>query len=143
MNMSKALSSDKEMGVEKKAMPIFEVAKNINARDGRLDADEVGYNPFMTNRIYSMTPDSVLFANEMNRFWNLTNQQQYDFYYYGMDRNPRRFGRWQKKDTGLDDDLGAIMEAFSYSRAKALEVWPILKDRMDDIRKFIFKGGKE
>lgn len=139
--VSKSKKTDKAEPKEKSsAMSFFDVAKNINGHGERLDSEVIGYNPFMMNRLYSQTPDSVLFANELNKFWNLPKQMQYDFYRYGLDRNPRRFGTWNKKES--DDDIALIMEAFAFTRNKALEVYPILKKDMDIIRAYVFKGGK-
>ena len=44
----------------------FEIAKNINKHDERLDVAETGYEAFVINHIYSNTADTVAFANEMN-----------------------------------------------------------------------------
>lgn len=125
----------------KKPSP-FDIAKNINSAGERLDVNETGYEPWVTNIIYSNTPDSVFFANMMNRYWSLPKQMQYDFYRFGLDRNPRRYGKWEKR-AKTEDDILQICEALNYSRAKALEVYPILKDRMDEIRSWNDKGGKK
>ena len=126
---------------EKKLTP-FEIAKNINSHGERLDTDEDGYEPFMMNRIFSNTPDSVAFANELNRYGTLPKQMQYDFYRYGLEKNPRRYGKWEKRDDN-DHDLKIIMEAYGYSRQKAMEVYPVLRPRMTELHAHVEKGGRK
>lgn len=124
-------------------MSPFDLAKNINSHGERLVAAEVDYNPYMVNAIYGNTPDTVLFANEMNQHWgSLTKQMQYDFYRFGLTKNMRRFGTWNKRKEDNGDDIAQIMEAYGYSRAKALEVYVILKPHMEQVRARNDKGGK-
>lgn len=123
-------------------MSPFDIAKNINSHGQRLETDEVGYEPFVLNKIYSNTPDSVAFANEMNQHWSLPKQMQYDFYRFGLPKNMRRHGKWEKRSTETADDIAQIEEAFGYSRQKAIEVYPILVRKMDKIRSLNDKGGK-
>lgn len=130
------------MADEKKLGP-FDVVKNINGHGERLDASEVGYDPFVINRVFSNTPDTVLFANELNLNWRLPKQMQYDFYRYGVVKHPRRYGKWEKRDSADDDSLSLIKEAFGYSRQKAIEVLPILRDHLDEIEAHLFKGGRK
>lgn len=120
----------------------FDIAKNINSHGKRLDTDEVGYEPFVLVKIMSNTPDSVFFANEMNQNWHLSKQMQYDFFRFGLPKNMRRFGKWEKRSKEGEADLELIMSAFGYSRAKALEIMPVVKDRLDEIREATNKGGR-
>lgn len=126
-------------------MSFFEIAKNINSHGERLntDADDVDYNSFMMNKLYSNTPDSVLFANELNMNWSIPKQQQYDFYRFGLSKNLRRFGKWEKRSTDDADLLKLVKEAFKYNRNKALEVIPILRDQTEAITAHLEKGGKK
>jgi len=43
------------------------------------EQDEKSYSSFMVNRALSFHRDTVLWANEMNRFTNLDNKLKYDF----------------------------------------------------------------
>ena len=120
----------------------FDIAKNINKHGERLDVSETGYEAFVINRIYSNTPDTVAFANEMNKCCNLPKQMQYDFYRFGLNKNPRRYGKWEKRDDDNLEELKVIMEVYGYSRAKAIEVYPMLKPHMTQLRAHVDKGGK-
>lgn len=124
------------------ALSFFEIGKNINAHGNRIDAEEEKLDAFMLNRLYSMTPDTIHFANEMNRHYEIPRQWVYDFYRFGLDRNPRRYGTWVKKKA-TDEDIEAIIEAYGVSKSKAQELYPILKDRIELIYDHIRKGGAE
>lgn len=117
----------------------FDIASVINEKKGPLDVDEVGYSPYMINRVFSNTMDSVIFANEMNRWWRLDKQAQFDFYYYGLPKR-KRFGKWHKNQDD-DKELGLIQEAYGYSRRKAKDVLTLLRPHLSTIEKELDKGG--
>ena len=118
----------------------FEIASHINEKKGVLNVEEVGYDTYVINRVLSNTIDSVLFANEMNRYWNLPKQQQYDFYYHGLPKK-KRFGKWHKNQDDKDS-LELIQEYFGYSRRKAKDVLVLLRPDLDQIAQELEKGGR-
>lgn len=118
----------------------FDIASNINEKKGLLDVAEVGYEPFVVNRVFSNTQDSVLFANEMNAAWGLPKDMQYAFLYYGLPKK-KRFGKWHKNQDDKDD-LEPIQEYFGYSRHKAKMVLSLLRPHLDQIRSELQKGGR-
>lgn len=130
------------MADEKKMGP-FDVVKNINGHGERLDMDGVSYDPFVINRVFSNTPDTVLFANELNQHWRMSKQMQYDFYRFGVTKHPRRYGKWVKRETGDDALLELIKETYGYSRAKAIEALPLLRDHVEVLEKHLNKGGRK
>lgn len=122
-------------------MSPFDIASHINEKKGVLDVEEVGYETYMINRVFSNTGDSVLFANELNIRWgNLTKQQQFDFYYYGLPKK-KRFGKWYKNQ---DDkaSLELIQDYYGYSRRKAKDVLELLRPHLDEIARELDKGGR-
>lgn len=131
------------MSDDKKKTGPFDYVKNINGHGERMDTDEGGYDPFVVNRVFSNTPDTVLFANELNLNWRLPRQMQYDFYRFGLSKHPRRFGKWEKREGEDDAALAIVMEVFGYSRSKAIEVLPILQPRMVELEALVFKGGRK
>ena len=127
-------------------MSPFDIAKNINSHGNPLDVesdgiDKVDYKPYMMNKIFANAHDSIFFANEMNKSHFLDEQLQYDFYRYGLDKNPRRYGKWMKKYTGDDDFIALIQKIYDYSRDKAIEVMPILLEKRDILESFVYEGG--
>lgn len=98
--------------------------------DGGLDKDspEHQYSAFMVNRGLSQFQDTVLFANEMNRHGGvLPNKMQYDFLRYAI-RPRKRFSKWAKKSEEESNVIDALVKLYSYSRAKAVAVLPLLTD---------------
>lgn len=118
----------------------FEITSHINEKKGVLDVEEVGYDAYVINRVLSNTADSVLFANEMNRYWNIPRQQQYDFYYHGLPKK-KRFGKWHKNQDDKDS-LELIQEYFGYSRRKAKDVLKLLQPHLTEIAQELEKGGR-
>lgn len=118
----------------------FDIASTINEKKGVLDAEEVGYNAYMMNKIFSNTIDTVLFANEMNMYQRLGVQCQFDFYYHGLPKK-KRFGK-QHKNQDDEESLELIMEYYGYSRSKAKDILSLVTPFLDDIRKELEKGGR-
>ncbi len=99
------------------------------------------YKPFLINRALSYFHDTVLYANEMNRYPHLDNQLQFEFL-KGSITKRKRFSKWAKKDA-RSSDLPAIQEFYKYSEEKALEVMSILSDKQIElIKQQMGKGGK-
>ena len=122
----------------------FEITKNINKKSGHIDfGDDVKSVPiFVINKVFSNTVDSVLYANEVNKFSIDDNQMMYDFYYYALPLK-NRFGKFNKKPKENDDKfVKAIMSVYDYSLNKALDVYDILYPHKEDILKLDFHGGK-
>lgn len=122
----------------------FDIVSNINEKHGFLeDVESLGglLDPFVINRAFSNTQDSVLFANEMNMAWSLPKGMQYGFYYHGLPKNKYRFGKWNK-NTDDKEEISVIMEYFGYSRQKAKQVQSLLRPHMDAMKKELEKGGR-
>ena len=63
------------------------------------------YPPYIVNRCLSGHLDTVLFANEMNKYSNLDKDMQYSFFLYTL-RKRKRFSPWLKKEQV--DDLDPV-----------------------------------
>lgn len=104
------------------------------------DLAEKDYNAFMVNRGLSYYNDTVIYANEMNKYAQIDSRMQYDFLKQII-RKRKRFSKWNKADKSADVEV--IKEYYGYSRDKAYQVLSILtKDQLDIIRKKISKGGR-
>tara|TARA_B100001057_G_C22862723_1_gene955237 strand:+ start:1780 stop:2160 length:381 start_codon:yes stop_codon:yes gene_type:complete len=104
------------------------------------DLAEKDYNAFMVNRGLSYYNDTVIYANEMNKYAQVDSRMQYDFLKQIV-RKRKRFSKWNKADKSADIEV--IKEYYGYSRDKAYQVLSILtKDQLDVIRKKISKGGR-
>ena len=101
--------------------------------------DLTGYSPFLINRCFAMHLDTVLFAEEMNYYHQISPEMQYNFYYHSV-RKAKRFGFPPKPSE--QDNLELIMEYYGYSRGKALEALQILTaEQIEIIKKRGQTGG--
>ena len=116
---------------------INQTKKNIIDEDPSLEKQ---YPPWIINKVMSAHTDSILFANEMNKYIEIPKKMQYDFYINSL-RPRRRFSPWGKKDS--IEYLEEVKEYFGYSYTKALEAIRVLStDELENIRKLLYKGGK-
>lgn len=116
---------------------INQTKKNIIDEDPSLEKE---YPPWIINKVMSAHTDSILFANEMNKYIEIPKKMQYDFYINSL-RPRRRFSPWGKKDS--IEYLEEVKEYFGYSYTKALEAIRVLStDELENIRKLLYKGGK-
>lgn len=122
----------------------FDYLNSINMTKDNImkdDIDEKAYNSFMVNRGLSYFNDTVVIANEMNRYAHIDSKLQYDFL-RSLIRKRKRFSKWTKVDKNADIDL--IKEYYGYSKEKAFQVLPLLtSDQLSIIRKKLSKGGKK
>ena len=104
------------------------------------DINEKEYAPFLVNRSLSYHQDCILYANEMNRRFDISHKLQYH-YLLNTIRKRKRFAKWSKPQ--LIDDLNIVMDYYSVSREKAEEYLNILKkSELETLKKRMKKGGK-
>ena len=103
------------------------------------DQDERSYAAFMVNRGLSYHRDTVLLANEMNKYPSLDKKLQYDFLLNIVRAQKRPYSKWFKK--GSDSDLNAVKEYYGYTDSKAYEALKILDDaQIAMIKEQLYKG---
>ena len=103
--------------------------------------DEKDYNAFMVNRGLSYFPDTVIYANEMNKFHHLDSRLQFDFL-INIVRKRNRFSKWNKSIES--ENINAIKKYFGYSNEKARDVLPLLSnENLKTIRGRIQHGGQQ
>ena len=119
----------------------FDFVKSITytKEDIMYDLNESEYESYLINRALSYHQDCLLYANEMNRRFELSNRLQYH-YLLNTIRKRKRFAKWIKPEK--IDDLKTVMEYYQISRAKAEEYLNILSDReVEYLRKKMNIGG--
>ena len=79
----------------------FDFIKSISSTKKDIMEDEKDYNAFMVNRGLSYFPDTVIYANEMNRFHHLDSRLQYLFL-INIVRKRNRFSKWNKASESED-----------------------------------------
>ena len=97
------------------------------------------YAPYIINRCLSGNIDSILFANEMNKYSFLDKDMQYSFYLNTL-RKKKRFSPWLRKDKVTD--LEIIKQYYGYSNEKAENALKILTpEQIKFIKQRLDTGG--
>jgi hypothetical protein len=118
---------------------------SINQTKHNLMDDDVEYekkyNPYVINKCLSGFSDTILFANEMNYFWQLDKKLQYDFF-INIIRPKKRFSPWLKKQN--DNSLELIKQYYGYNDEKAKSALKILtREQLEFIKSKMNRGGKQ
>ena len=104
------------------------------------DLAEAGYSSFLTNRSLSYFPDTIMYANEMNRYHHLDNKLQFHYLINSI-RPKKRFSKWAKKQE--DNDLEAVKEYYGFNNAKSEAALSLLSpEQLEIIKKRLNKGGR-
>ena len=104
------------------------------------DLAEKSYASFTVNRSLSYFSDTVLIANEMNRYHHLDKKLQFHFL-INIVRKRKRFSKWNKPE--LVSDVEVVKEYYGYSNEKARQVLPLLSsDQIMNLREKVYKGGR-
>ena len=100
---------------------------------------EKEYPPFIINKCLSGQMDSLMFANEMNKFPNLDKKLQYDFFINSL-RKRKRFSPWLRKDKVKH--IEAVRHYYGFSTEKAEQALNILSnEQLDYIYEKLNTGG--
>jgi len=99
------------------------------------------YPPFIVNKCLAGHIDTVLFANEMNKYHHLDKDMQYSFLLNSL-RKRKRFSPWLRKDK--IEDLECVKTYYGYSNEKAQQALKILTpEQLNYIKKKLDLGGKK
>lgn len=125
-------------------MTPFDFINAINLTKKNLFEDPLAtkdYLPFIINRGLSYFPDTVLYANEMNRNAGIPVDWQF-FFFLNTIPKKKRFSKWHKKEAETESLL-LVKEYFGYSSEKAMDALSILTDeQLNMIKEKLYKGGK-
>tara|TARA_Y100001938_G_C7861547_1_gene315833 strand:- start:76 stop:453 length:378 start_codon:yes stop_codon:yes gene_type:complete len=121
----------------------FDYLKAINETKKDIMVDDIAereYNPFIINRGLSFFKDTILYANEMNRYHHLDNRVQFDFF-INIIRKKKRWSKWIKASD--IDNLELIKEYYGYSNEKAKSALSLMSnEQVEQLKQRIYKGGK-
>ncbi len=122
----------------------FEYLKAINDTKQDIMVDDIaekGYNSYMVNRGLSYFHDTVVIANEMNRYHHIDNRLQFDFY-INIIRKRKRFSKWLKPKTVSDVEV--VKEYYGYNNEKSRQALSLLtSEHINELRKKVYKGGRK
>lgn len=121
----------------------FEYVNSINLSKKDLMVDDLAekaYNPFTVNRSLSYFSDTVLAANEMNRYHHIDKKLQYQFF-INIIRKRKRFSKWDKPES--NSDVEVVKEYYGYSDEKARQVLPLFSsEQIRHLKEKVNKGGR-
>ena len=121
----------------------FDYLNSINTTKKDVITDDItekAYNSFMVNRSLSYFNDTVVLANEMNRYHHLDNRLQFDFL-INMVRKRKRFSKWIKPQ--IESDVEVVKKYYGYSNEKARQIFPLLSpEQINGLKKKVNKGGR-
>lgn len=121
----------------------FEYLNSINDTKKDIMVDDVtekAYNSFMINRTLSYFPDTVAFANVMNRYHHIDSKLQFHFL-INIIRKRKRFSKWIKPEN--ESDIEVIKQYYGYSNEKAKQVLSLLSPKhIEILRTKVSKGGR-
>tara|TARA_R100001015_G_C4470675_1_gene54459 strand:- start:133 stop:513 length:381 start_codon:yes stop_codon:yes gene_type:complete len=121
----------------------FEFIKSINDTKKDIIVDDVsekGYNPFIINRNFSFFNDTVLYANEMNRYHHLDHRLQFDFF-INIIKKKKRWSKWIKPQD--INNLELIKQHYGYSNDKAKSVLQLFNnEQIEELKRKGLKGGR-
>ena len=121
----------------------FEFVKAISYSKKNIMIDDLieqEYNSFIINRALSYYPDTILYANEMNKNHHLDGRLQFDFF-INIIKKRKRFSPWLKASE--IENLDVIKEYYGYSDEKAKSVLSLLNNKqIENLKRRIYKGGR-
>ena len=127
---------------EKKVNP-FDYVNAINKTKKNIMVDDLAekeYNPFIINRALSFFSDTILYANEMNKYHHLDHRLQFDFF-INIIRSKNRFSKWFKPTEV--ENLELIKQHYGYSNEKAKAVLSLFgNEEIDELKQRMYKGGR-
>lgn len=128
---------------EKKLTP-FDFIEAINNTKEQLIVDEETeklYVPFVVNRGLSFSRDTLLYANEMNKYHTLTKVMQNDFLLNTI-KPKKRYTKWLKAPKS--EYVDTVMEWYQCSFQKACELITVLPDdKLKNLQDRLEKGGRK
>ena len=129
-------------GAKPKTLSPFDFLQSINVtKNDIFQGNERGYASFVVNRSLSYFNDTVLLANEMNRYHHLDEKLQYHFL-LNIVRKRKRFSKWVKPE--VENDIELVKEYYGYSNDKARQVLSLLSpEQITTIRNKVNKGGRK
>lgn len=144
LRLTDALSEyqkEKENSKKRNISP-FEFVKSITTDSREFDDSDIEefYKPWIVNKSLSNIPDALFIANELNKYLEVPLKNQFEYYFYSIEKKARKGSIWNKPEN-INQDIELVKEVYGYSREKAEVVLEILtKDQLEQMRNRY--GGK-
>ena len=98
--------------------------------------------PYLVNKMLAFCPETIAYAEMMNRAHQLDKQMQHDFYFNALPKK-KRYTKWVKA-VPVDETVELIAESFCINTTQAQKYLSLLTpDQVEIIRKKASKGGRD
>lgn len=103
---------------------------------------KLNYVPFLTNRNFSYSLDTVLVANEINRYPNCDKPLQFKYMYHSIKKR-KRYAKWTKAPKPTIDFL-VVKKYYGYNtRNTEIAMKLLTKDQLKIIKEKMNIGGEK
>jgi len=124
---------------EPKARNLFDIFLSLSKSKRLEEGDVDRYEPYMTNKIFSHTADTLFHANLMNQYYDLPKEAQMDFYLYGTP-GKGRYSEWYKVPTP-PEELAHIRLQTGCSNKESFIYFDLLESLQKKSLAKVRKGG--
>lgn len=117
----------------------FSFVNNIS--DKKYPESLEGFSPYLINLAFSQRQDTVIFANEMNKYHGLSERSQFDFYFHGLPKKSY-FSKWAK--ASKEENIDAVCAYYNCSGKEAKSYLKVLtQSQIQQIEEWFerYKGG--
>lgn len=120
----------KEVAVDGKKFDVWTFINSITF-DKKTEYNEETkgvYSAYMINKALSMFPDTVIWANEMNRYGGLIPDDVHYAFLINTVTPKKRFSKWPKRSEAEGEDIETVQRYYGYNEKKAKDAISILGD---------------
>lgn len=126
-------------------MKLWDFINDINGKHENLmrgtDNDQLAektYVPYIVNKQMSYFPDTIMYAQQMNRS-SVDNIMAYEYYLNSI-RPRKRFAKWSKRQES--EDLNLVRRHYGYDYNKAEQALALLSPQdLQNLREKYSEGG--
>lgn len=123
---------------------VFDFVNDLcNDKQYRFDpTSKTKYDPFMVNRALSQHADTIMYANEMNKYPFIDKLLQHDFYFEIVSAR-KRYGKWAKSGNESEEVINLIIRHYKVNRIHAKQYLDLMTDADIQTLKDTYEvGGK-
>lgn len=106
----------------------FDIVNVLNEKNTHEREDIIhAYNPWIINKALANSMDTLLFSEQMNLYYQLPKESQFDFYFHGIPKG-KRYSKWFKENKDEEDIINILMQRLYCNRNLAKKYLAMLSD---------------
>lgn len=105
----------------------FEAVKTIHTKERLPDEIIDGISKWMVNKIFSCDMQLCMLANVLNTE-HVTERMLYDCYFYGTERQPKKYIPYNAKKTAVEKEMRYIMDFYQVNQNVAKQYQQLISD---------------